>query len=407
MFRLLGFDVRVRTGFIIFLVLIVAIYPGDFGLWLAGSLAGFTLLHELGHAVAARRAGAEASISLDFLAGYTSFKPTRPITRASRALISVAGPATQIGISCAVLAAMGVNPLSLDSVSETDASAAIWWAGPAIGALNLIPVLPLDGGHLAQTGLETFFKERAFRVMAIASLVITAGGGALLMVTGRGRFSIFLFFLLFNQVQLVQLSSPRRTASHPLVRSADAETAAWETGRPGMLEPGQRISPWYEAHRAVIVGDRAHAAAVIIEDLAPDNEPRWALPSAASAAQLRAIVDALPDELPVGNAYSARVLADVLLATGDARRAGEYAAAAFGQHRASPFAGTVARASASLGEFDNAVQWLGAATSTASTEPPNYAAALAVTMDRAPEFEAIRSRPEFQRLRASLVSPAG
>ena len=42
-------------------------------MWLAISIAGFTLLHELGHAVAARRAGAKAEISLDFLAGYASY----------------------------------------------------------------------------------------------------------------------------------------------------------------------------------------------------------------------------------------------------------------------------------------------------------------------------------------------
>ena len=55
------------------MVLIVVLYGDEFGLWLAGSIAAFTLLHELGHAVAARRAGATAEISLDFLAGYASY----------------------------------------------------------------------------------------------------------------------------------------------------------------------------------------------------------------------------------------------------------------------------------------------------------------------------------------------
>ena len=54
MFRLLGFPVHVRGGFVMFMVLIVVLYGGEFGLWLAGSLAIFTLIHELGHAVAAR-----------------------------------------------------------------------------------------------------------------------------------------------------------------------------------------------------------------------------------------------------------------------------------------------------------------------------------------------------------------
>lgn len=404
MFRLLGFEVQVRTGFLIFLGLIIFLYQDGFGLWLAGSLAAFTLLHELGHAVAARRAGAEASISLDFLAGYTSFRPDprRPISRPMRAVISAAGPFTQIAVSVAVLIAMGVNPLSIDSARGSDASAAIWWAGPMIGALNLIPVLPLDGGHLAMTGLETFLGKRAMRTMAIASLGITATGAVLLFASGRGGFAIFVAFLLLNQFQILQMTSPKRGSSHPLQRHADAETLAWETGRPGILEPGQRLSPWYEAHRALIAGDRDRAAGVILDDLQSAKQPKWSIPGAASPQQLRAVVDALPRELPAGNQYSSRVLADVLLATGDARRAGEYAVAAYGQHRTSPLASIVARSSAAFGDHDNALQWLRAAADTAAGETGPYANLLARTMDQAPEFHTLRADPTFRSLRSAL-----
>jgi Zn-dependent protease len=404
MFRLLGFDVHVRTGFLIFLGLIVFLYPASFGLWLAGSLAGFTLLHELGHAVAARRAGAKASISLDFLAGYTSFRPDprRPIGRGMRAVISAAGPLTQIVVSVAVLAAMGVNPVSFDHFRGADAAAAIWWAGPMIGALNLIPVLPLDGGHLAMTALEGFLGERAMRAMAIASMTITASGAALLFASGRGYFAIFVAFLLLNQFQILQATSDRRGSNSALQRHADAETLAWQTGRPGILEPGQRLSPWYEAHRALAAGDRDGAAATILDDLESNGRQRWAMPAAASAHQLRAIVDTLPRELPAGNADSARVLADVLLATGDARRAGEYAASAFATHRTSPLASIVARASAAFGDSYNALLWLRAAADSAAHEAPPYRALLARIMDVAPEFEPLRADPAYQEIRAAI-----
>ncbi len=157
MFRLLGFDVRIRPGFLIFMVLIVGLHGNGFGLWLAGALTAFTLVHEFGHAFAARHNGAKAEISLDFLAGYTSFVPTRPLSKPQRALISFSGPGIHILSSVAVLAAMGVNPLDGDSYNRSDAAAAIWWAGPVIGLLNLVPVLPLDGGHIAQTGFEVVF----------------------------------------------------------------------------------------------------------------------------------------------------------------------------------------------------------------------------------------------------------
>ena len=95
MFRLLGFPVHVRPGFVMFMLLIVVLYSNELGLWLAGSLAVLTLIHELGHALAARRAGARAEISLDFLAGYASYVPSRPISRLEQAWISFAGPAVR------------------------------------------------------------------------------------------------------------------------------------------------------------------------------------------------------------------------------------------------------------------------------------------------------------------------
>ncbi len=370
-FRLLGFDVRVGTGFLIFLGLIVFLYQDTFGLWLAGSLAGFTLLHELGHAVAARSAGANASISLEFLAGYTAFRPdpARPIGRGRRALISVAGPGVQIIASTAVLVALGVNPISVDSVrAGSDAAAAIWWAGPVIGSLNLIPVMPLDGGHLALVGVERWLGDRALRTMAIASIVLTVGGAIVTALVWDTTFVIFIAFLVISQVQLLQSTARRGPGSKPspAQRALAAEAEAWRHGRSGLLEPGQRLSPWYEADRAVHDGDVGGAMGVVLADLRSTATPRWAPPLAAEPHRLAAIVRTLPAELPEpGNEQSARVLADVLLATGDPQRAGEYAASTFAKFRSPGSAIVVARASAQLGDQLNATRWLDAAIEAA------------------------------------------
>lgn len=402
MFRLLGFDVHVRSGFVLFTALIVFLYRDAFGVWLAGSIAVLTLLHELGHAVAARRAGCRAEISLDFLAGYTSFRPTRELSRAQRALISVAGPFTQISVSLVILAAMGVDPTSFDSIARSDASAAIWWAGPAIGAMNLIPVLPLDGGHLAQTGLEVFFGKRAMRIMAIASVVITVGAAIVMYAIGWVGFVIFIAFLLINQIQIVQATSKR--PGRAVHRSVDVETAAWETGRPGVLEPGQRLSPWFEAHRAVLQGDAGGAMGVVLADLRSAKPGRWVPPVAATREQLIAVVDTLPHDLPAaGNEYSARVLAEILLAIGQPQRAGDYAAATFATYRSSTVATVVARASAALGDDDNAIRWLGAASQAAMAESDNHRRLLANTMDASPEFGRLRTNGTFMVLRGELV----
>jgi Zn-dependent protease len=400
MFRLLGFDVHVRTGFVVFLALIVFLYQDAFGLWLAGGIAVFTLVHELGHAVAARSAGADAEISLEFLAGYTSFRadPSRPLRPGQRALISVAGPAVHIAVSAAVLVAMGVNPFSLDSVGRTDQAAALWWAGPAIGAMNLIPVLPLDGGHLALTGVETVVGDKAVRYVAIASLVVTVGGAVYMFGTDRPGFALFIAFLLINQIQILAASGSRRGKSGPPNRAAAAEAQAWATGRPGILEPGQRLSPWYEAHRALLQGDEGGAMGVMLADLRSTSVRNWAAPGAATPQQLRAIVDVLPAELPHGNPYSSRVLAEILLALGDRRRAGSYAASAFAAHRHAPLAVVVARAAAAMGDQDNAVMWLAAGADAADGN--RY---IGLVMDQAPELASLRARPDYEAIRSRVA----
>ena len=402
MLRVLGFDVKVRPGFVLFCGLIVFLYQDAFGLWLAGALAAFTLIHELGHAVAARSAGANADISLDFMAGYTSFRPApgRPIGPWRRIVISASGPLTQIVVSLAVLLAMGVDPLSTSSVTQSDPALAIWWAGPVIGALNLIPVLPLDGGHLALTALDALIGPRSLRVMAIASIVLTTSFAVAMVASGRVGFVIFIVFLLVGQLQILQATSRRAGRRSP---ADDAETQAWRTGQPGMLDPGQQLSPWYRAHRALVAGDRDGAVRLVLDDLQATSPRRWRPPTAAPANQLREIVALLPDPLPHGNEYSERVLMEILLATGDPQRAGDYAVERFRRDRSSTAATMAARCSAALGHPDNALGWLRAASDGLAAEPEHFADLLAITMDEAPEFASLRDHDDFQRLRPAEV----
>lgn len=407
MIKLLGFDVTVRPGFIVFMLLIVFLYGDAFGLWLAGSLAAFTLLHELGHAVAARRAGAHAEISLDFLAGYTSYRPTREMSRATRALVSFAGPATHIAVSLGVLLAMGVNPVDRDSIGQSAAAVAIWWAGPVIGLFNLVPVLPLDGGHIAQTGLEATIGDRAQRVMVGFSLAATGGFAVWCLVDPDRRFyAIFVAFLLIAQVQMWQALSSRTDArSAPrdrrLAAAADGERSAWRSGQSGMLLPGQELSPWYRAHRAMLGGRAEEAREIIVADLSDPGPRRWWPPDAASPEQLDALVRLLPRPLPTGNPLSEQVLAEILLRTGDRAAAGYYAADTYARTHSTASALLVARASAALGDDDTAMQWLRAAANGSDVEPSDLAAAI----DTAGELERLRHDVGFRELRSGLGTP--
>jgi len=373
MFRILGFDVKVQSGFVIFMALIVFLYRDPFGYWLAGSLAVLTLVHELGHATAARRAGADASISLGFLAGYASYRPTRPISRARQAWISFAGPGIHIAVSVAVLLAMGANPFEMASTFDEPAAAAIWWAGPAIGMLNLIPVLPLDGGHIVTYGLDRLVPGRAERYMLHFSIAATLAGAVALVGTGYRGFVLFIGFLLITQFQLLN------------------------AGRP----PQAPTSAWAAASDALDAGKMGKARRVLMAALShpqPDSmTPRVNLPPGRSVE----LIDLLPRPLPYGDPANEYVLARLLLETAQFEDAAHYAAEAFGRHPETLTAALVARAAGALDDQATAIGWLRTAAAAGTSIE-----GLAITIDRAPELSAVRHHPDVVTIRRSLA-PTG
>ena len=197
------------------------------------------MLHELGHAVAARRTGAQAEISLNFLAGYASYVPSRPLTRAEQIGISFAGPGIQIAVSVAMLLALGANPLEQPSYANDPALLAIWWAGPIIGVFNLVPVLPLDGGNIVTTALDRIVPDRAERPMIWFSLAVTGAFTVFAFIDTRYRgFMLIMGFLLVSQLQMLGSSKPVTSPWH----DADEALAAGKPGQ-GAPDPGVRAQP--------------------------------------------------------------------------------------------------------------------------------------------------------------------
>jgi Zn-dependent protease len=207
--RVLGFPVEIRPGFVVFLALVVFLYGGTLGLWAAGTIAVFTLIHELGHAGAARATGARAEIALDFLAGYAAYEPSRPLARWERAGIAAAGPLSQFASGVVVLLLLGANPFSRDDILASEATVTVWWAGIVLALVNLIPVLPLDGGAIVSAGLERLAPERGHQAMLWFSIAVSSGllTFAVLVSDARG----FLPFAVILLVLQFQILSSRRT----------------------------------------------------------------------------------------------------------------------------------------------------------------------------------------------------
>jgi Zn-dependent protease len=110
-------------------------------------LAGFIsiLIHELGHALTARKFGARSEIVLQAFGGYAAYSGAR-LSRPQGFAVTAAGPAVQIllGVLLFILIPKlpEISPYGRYFLT-TLMGISIFWA-----LLNLLPVLPMDGGRM-------------------------------------------------------------------------------------------------------------------------------------------------------------------------------------------------------------------------------------------------------------------
>jgi Zn-dependent protease len=128
------------------------------------------MVHELGHALAAIRLGLKPEITLYALGGLTRFQPSPTLTRLHHILISLAGPFAGFALGGLVFAAVRFVPHLAAHLHATGELAVLdlYWVNFGWGIINLIPVLPLDGGHVLENALG---PKRAQLTAAISTFV--------------------------------------------------------------------------------------------------------------------------------------------------------------------------------------------------------------------------------------------
>jgi stage IV sporulation protein FB len=187
-FHISGIPIRVSPWFWLSTVLLGmgASEGGDpqrLLLWVAACFASI-LIHELGHALAFRWHGVESRIVL-----YSR----RSLTRSYAITVSAAGPLAQFAAAAALMAGIHASgftiPLDgfvahwlrlprdlplLASPKLHDFSAFFLYVSVYWGLLNLLPVLPLDGGQIAREIFLIFDRSKPIQHALLLS-TITAG----------------------------------------------------------------------------------------------------------------------------------------------------------------------------------------------------------------------------------------
>lgn len=199
------FGIPVSIGLSIVLLLAFLGFPlGDpllIGLWVAIGVVSI-LLHELGHAVAARAAGTAPRIDLAGLGGATSYRPSpRTEGRGWSLAIGLAGPAVGIVLGLAAVA-LGAPCCGVAAGAPTGefALSVFVFVSLVWSVLNLLPILPLDGGQALAALLPGTPSERRLRA-AVVGAVVGAAVTVVAAVSGMLYAAIIVGLLTWQNVR--------------------------------------------------------------------------------------------------------------------------------------------------------------------------------------------------------------
>lgn len=226
-----GTVIRIHVTFFLLLAWIGAMHAREGGLAEAVSgmvfvclVFGCVVLHELGHAAAARRYGiATPDITLLPIGGLARLEriPEEPWREIA---IALAGPAVNLVICLLLAAILGGVPSPQEGLMVEDARsdilARLFWVNAFLLLFNLIPAFPMDGGRVLRAVLAFRMTHRdATRAAA------TVGQGVAILLGFLGLFGspILIFIALF-----VWLGAAGETAEEDLraaTRSLAAEDA--------------------------------------------------------------------------------------------------------------------------------------------------------------------------------------
>lgn len=183
-FRVLGIPVRLSFSFFV-VTLVLGAGAGSaerIGIWLAVVFVSI-LWHELGHAVVALALGHRPEIELGTMGGLTRWSPDATPSPGQELLTSLAGPLAGFLLGGAVFLATLCWPPAAGT-ALADAVRQATWVNLGWGALNLLPLLPYDGGHVLRAILDTTTKGRGLRPAQIVSIGVGAAAVALALWKG-------------------------------------------------------------------------------------------------------------------------------------------------------------------------------------------------------------------------------
>jgi Zn-dependent protease/predicted transcriptional regulator len=220
--RIAGIDVFVHPTFLLLLIWVVITnylahrdpMEAFGGLFFILSLFGIVILHELGHALTARRFGIRTrDITLLPIGGVARLERI-PEDPWQELVVALAGPAVNVVIAGVIylglLLGRGLMPMTEAFGANGDFLQKLFWVNVSLVVFNMVPAFPMDGGRV----LRALLAMRFDYVRATQTAAVIGQGIAILFGLLGLLYNPFLIFIAIfvwiagaNEAGLVQLRS--------------------------------------------------------------------------------------------------------------------------------------------------------------------------------------------------------
>ena len=241
--RAFGSEIRIHLTFLLLLVWIGAVYYQQggadaalFGVVFISSVFACVLLHELGHALAARRYGIRTpDITLLPIGGLARLErmPEKPM---QEIVIAIAGPLVNVVIAAVLIMILGGLPMTTEiDIGETTMTGFLSQLAAVniiLVLFNMIPAFPMDGGRVLRAVLAlNMNRARATRIAARIGQVIAVGFAAFGFASGN-----FILILIAVFIYLAATAESETTGLMDMARRMTVDRAmirAFEALVPG------------------------------------------------------------------------------------------------------------------------------------------------------------------------------
>ncbi|WSG35391.1 site-2 protease family protein [Micromonospora ureilytica] len=292
--RVFGVPLHLNGSMVLLAVLIAVLY-GEFarrqldlpqlsgyliGFGFVVSLLGSVLLHELGHALTARRYGIGVrGITLELLGGYTEMDRDAPSPRVDL-LVSLAGPAVSAVLGVLAVAATLALP---EGTVAHQLAFQLAVSNVIVALFNSLPGLPLDGGRALRAAVWGLTQDRHLgtEVAGWAGRIVAVGTAALvvLLTVERRLAPLALPLMLLVAVTLWRgagqsIRAARVSRRFPLIDLARLARAVWPvaTGTP-LAEAQRRRAESGQPDAALLVTDSTGRPVALVDPAAADAVP--------------------------------------------------------------------------------------------------------------------------------------